>query len=127
MSSNKFGKDELIELFKEMKLTQKKYDEGIKIYEEKYEKNVAQKKEIKMKAKKNKYNDMNKQPLKPYFSFQKDVMNEYKNKGEKIKKTDISKMWKELDDIEKSKYIVKYDKELKIYNEKFNIQKMDMY
>lgn len=68
---------------------------------------------------------MNKQPLKPYFSFQKDVMNEYKNKGEKIKKTDISKMWKELDDNEKTKYIDKYNNELKIYNEKFNIQKMD--
>lgn len=125
MSSNKIGKDELIELFKEMKLTQKKYDEGIKIYEQKYEKNVSQKKEIKIKTKKDKYNDMNKQPLKPYFSFQKDVMNEYKNKGEKIKKTDISKMWKELDDNEKTKYIDKYNNELKIYNEKFNIQKMD--
>lgn len=87
MSSNKIGKDELIELFKEMKLTQKKYVEGIKIYEERYENNVAQKKEIKIKAKKDK--DINKQPLKPYFSFQKDVMNEYKNKGEKIKKTNI--------------------------------------
>lgn len=38
MSSTSFGKDELIDLFKHMKLTQKKIDEGIQIYEENYEK-----------------------------------------------------------------------------------------
>lgn len=120
MPSNKIGKDELIELFKEMKLTQKKYDEGIKIYEEKYEKK-AQKKENKIKGKKEDDIDIHKQPLKPYFIFQKYIMEKCKENGEKIKRCEIGKMWKELNDDEKTKYTDKYKNELKKYNEKFNI------
>lgn len=115
MPSNKIGKDELIELFKEMKLSQKKSDEGIKIYEEKYEKK-AQKKE-----KKEDDIDIHKQPLKPYFMFQKYIMEKCKENGEKIKRTEIGKMWKELNIDEKTKYTDKYKNELKKYNEKFNI------
>lgn len=121
MSSNKFGKDELIEIFKEMKLTRKKYDEGIKIYEEKYEKNIP-KKEKTIKSNKEKDVNIHKQPLRPYFLFQRDIMNEYKDKGKKIQRSEIGKMWKELDNNNRLKYADRYNNELKMYNEKYNIQ-----
>ena len=116
MPSNKIGKDELIELFKEMKLTQKKCDVGISIYENKYEK-----KEEKTKSKSFKADNIHKKPLRPYFIYQKDIMNEHKDRGENISRSEIGKMWKDLKNDEKLKYINKYNNELKLYNKRFNI------
>ena len=116
MLSNRIRKDELIELFKEMKLTQKKCDEGIKIYEEKYENKLQN-----IKSQKVKVIDNHKQPLRPYFIFQRNIMNKFKDKSKKIKRSEIGRMWKDLNDNEREEYINIYEDELKKYNEKFNI------
>src|SRR4030081_2429221 len=93
---NLFGENELVELLKELKLSQKKIVEAQKIYEEKY-KNIQNKKDIK----KNKDSNKPKKPMPAFFKYQKDIKDEYKNKGQKITQKEISIMWRELDEFNK--------------------------
>ena len=99
-----FGEDELVELLKELKLSQKKIVEAQKIYEEKY-KNIQKKKD----------SNLAKKPMPAFFKYQKDIKDEYKNKGQKITQKEISIMWKELDEVNKISYINKYKEEMEIY------------